>query len=153
MSALTDLESFISGVESLRTMNEQVAKAALEPVTEAARATAAAGTSPTGDPWAPTKDGAKALPNAAAAIKGSTSGTRIALAIPPPLVFHNFGAGGSSTTKEAKRARSRQASSGTNSKFHAPQRQIIPNQNEPIPAPMKDAITEAAERVFEKAVG
>jgi hypothetical protein len=153
VSALSDLESFIAGVETLGKMNQDVAKAAVEPVLEAARATASAGTTPTGEPWAPTKEGGRALPNAAGAITGAAKGTRIDIKIPPPLVYHQFGAGGSSQTKEAKRARARAAKSGTTSKFHAPQRQIIPNQGEPIPEPMKAAIAETAERVFEKAVG
>jgi hypothetical protein len=134
-----------------------VAKEAEADVLAAARSTAAAGEAPSGEAWPERAEGGKALEGAAAAIESSTKGTRIDLKIGKPYVFHNHGAGGSSMTKEAerhrKRAEAQRAKSGTKSKFHAPRRQIIPNAGDPIPEPIKEAIAEAAARVFGEAVG
>jgi hypothetical protein len=151
------LAAIIDAIDSLRTLNERVAKEAEAGVLAAARSTAAAGEAPSGQAWAERAEGGKALDGAATAIEVSTKGPRIDLKIGPPWVFHNRGAGGSSTTKEAerhrKRAEARRVKGGTKSKFHAPRRQIIPTAGEPIPAPMKEAIADAAARVFGKAVG
>lgn len=157
MSGRTSIDAFIAGVESLRTMNEQVAKVAEPGVADVARESARAAQSPSGESWPDRKEGGKALAGAAAAIESSARGSQIKLTIGKPYVFHNHGAGGSSTTKEAIRSRkataARQASSGTKSKFHAPKRQILPAAGEPIPADMNEAIADAADRVFKKAVG
>jgi hypothetical protein len=151
------LDAFIAGVESLATLNEEVAKAAETPVADVVRATAAKASTPDGEAWAPRSGGGKALAGAAAAITSSVRGNRITVSIGPPYVYHNWGSGGSSTTKAAKRARSKataaRAASGTRSKFHAPKRQIIPDAAEPIPADINAAIKATAERVFRKAVG
>ena len=152
-----ELDAFIAGVESLRNMNALVAKEAEEGVADAVRATAKAAETPDGKPWPDLAEGGKALRDAPGAIESSTRGTAVELKIGKPYVFHNRGSGGSSTTKEAERHRKRaettRAKTGTKSKFHAPQRQILPLHGQPIPAPMKEAITEAAARVFSKAVG
>ncbi len=157
MSGHRELAAFIAGVESLRTLNEDVAKAAEKPVADVVRASATKGTTPDGEAWAPLKDGGKALAGAAAAVVSSVKGTRITIAIGKPYVFHHWGAGGSSMTKAAVRDRGKakraRASSGTSSKFHAPQRQIIPDASDPIPATINAAIKAAAERIFRKAVG
>jgi hypothetical protein len=157
VSGLTDFEAFIGRVESLGKLNANVAKAALEPVTEIARETAAAGTTPKGEKWAPHRaDSEQPLPGADAAIQSSASGTKIELGIGAPWVFHQHGAGGHSQTKEALRARKRaattRAKSGTESKFHAPRRQIIPAPGDALPPKMAEAIKEAASDVFGKAV-
>lgn len=157
MSAAASLDAFIAGVEQLRGMNELSAKEAEPGVLAAARATASAGQAPDGKPWPKKADGGKALEGAAGAIKSSAKGSRVELAIEPPWTYHHHGAGGSSTTKEAARHRqrtaTRHAEDGTKSKFHAPRRQIIPVQGDPVPAPMKKAIADASKRVFEKATG
>lgn len=157
MSGLASLEAFCDRIESLSKLNADVAKKALDPVTAVARATAAAGTTPTGEAWAPKRDGGQALPGADAAIESRASGTKIEIRIGPPWVFHQHGAGGKSQTKEAVRARKRaeaqRAKSGASSKFHAPQRKIIPAPGDALPPKMADAIKDAAEDVFGKAVG
>lgn len=157
MSGRTELEAFIAGVEAVGEINRTVAAEAEKPVADVARASAARGGSPSGKAWAPLKDGGKALEGAAAAIESSVDGSKIVLKIGAPYVFHNHGAGGSSTTKEAERHRqrtkARQAKTGTSSKFHAPQRQIIPGAGEAVPEPMKEAIAETAKRVFREAMG
>lgn len=157
MSGRAALEAFIEGVEKISSLNRDVAVAAEKPVAAVARASAARGESPSGEAWAPKKDGGKALEGAAAAIDSSVDGSKIVLTIGAPFVFHNHGAGGSSTTKEAERHRqrtaSRQAKSGTSSKFHAPKRQILPGAGEGVPADMKETIGDVAKRVFAEAVG
>jgi hypothetical protein len=157
MSGYASFDAFIAGVESIRTLSQQVAKAAEEGVRSAAQASADRAETPTGEAWPELADGGKALRGAGAAIESSTKGTRIELKIGTPEVFHNHGAGGSSTTKEAERRRRRaevdRAKSGTKSKFHAPRRQILPVAGEPIPTPMREAIEDAASRIFGKATG
>lgn len=157
MSGYAAFEDFIAGVEKLGEMNRLTAKEAEAGVLAAARETAAAGQAPDGTSWANRKEGGKALTGAAAAIESSTKGARVILKIGPPFVFHNFGAGGSSTTKEAarhrERTKARQAKSGTSSKFHAPQRRILPGQNEPMPEGIREAIADAAKKVFDRAMG
>lgn len=157
MSGLASLEDFCARVESLSKMNAEVAKKALAPVTSVARETASASKTPTGEAWRPKKGGGDALVQAGEAIQSSVDGTKIVLKIGAPYVFHQHGAGGSSDTKEATRSRARtkakQAKSGTSSKFHAPQRKIIPSPGDALPSKMADAIKSAAEDVFGKVVG
>lgn len=157
MSGHRELADFIAGMEKLQTMNALVARDAEKPVADVARKSAASGHAPDGTAWAPRKEGGPALSGAAEAIASSTKANVIKLAVDAPYAFHNHGAGGSSQTKEAKRARSatkkRQAESGTKSKFHAPKRQILPAPGEPIPAAMNDAIEKSAAKVFKRAMG
>jgi hypothetical protein len=156
VSGHTELEAFISRVEGLRTLNADVAKAAEKPVADVARASAAKGQAPDGTAWAPKAEGGQALAGAAGAIESSTKGSTIKLTIGPPYAFHNWGAGGSSTTKgaerERKRTAKRQADTGTKSKFHAPKRQILPS-SDAVPAAMREAIAKVAERLFGRSMG
>ena len=151
------LKDFIARLEELRSLNEDVAKAAEKGVLEAARASVKAAETPSGEPWAPLKEGGRALKGAAVALTSRVKGNRIDVKVDEPYGYHNHGAGGSSTTKEAVRSRkrtaARQAKTGIKSKFHAPRRQILPVAGEPIPDAMNEAIADAAKRVFEKATG
>ncbi len=156
MSGRAELEAFIAGVESLVTMNEDVAREAEKPVADVARRSAEAGRAPDGETWAPLANGGgKALKGAAAAITSSAKGTAIRLEIGEPYVFHNHGAGGSSETPNAKRARARarrqREATGKASKFHAPKRQILPGPGE-LPDDMRKAISTTADRVFARAM-
>lgn len=158
MSGHREIEAFIEGIGKLQAMNERVAKEAEKPVADVARKSAGAGQAPDGSAWAPRKeDGGQALAGAGDAIKSSAKGNEIKLTIGKPYVFHDGGAGGTSTTKEAKRERARtrkrQAASGTKSKFHAPKRQILPAAGEPIPKAMNEAIESSARKVFDRAMG
>lgn len=157
MSGMAKLEAFVAGVEQLQHMRREVAKAAEKPVTDVARASAAAGRAPNGTKWPERRGGGQALKGAADAITSETKGDAIILKVGVPYVYHHHGAGGTSTTKEAVRARertaARQAETGTKSKFHAPQRQILPMKGEPLPSDMAKAIKAAAKEVFKKAVG
>lgn len=157
MSGYAALEAFIAGVEQLQELNERVARAAEKPVADVVRANIIAGRSPSGEAWPEREEGGRALRGAAEALESTSAGTKIVLRIGPPYVFHNWGAGGSSTTKKAEQTRKsaarKAASSGTKSKFHAPRRQILPIAGEPIPEKMNEAIAETAKLVFEKAMG
>lgn len=158
MSGLREIERFIEGVEKIQAINEQVAREAEKPVADVARKSAAAGQAPDGTAWAPRKeDGAQALRGAPDAIQSSTKGNQIKLTIGPPYAYHNAGAGGSSQTKEAKRARARSAKkrseTGTKSRFHAPRRQILPASGEPVPKAINEAIETTARKFFDRAMG
>lgn len=148
------LDAFIEGVESLRSLNEDVAKAAEKPVAGVLRESAAAGAAPDGSAWPDKKEGGKALQGAASAIQSRTQGSTIVLSIGAPYAYHNHGAGGHSQTSKAKASRrataARQAESGTKSKFHAPRRQILPEGDE-MPAKIRDEVEAAARKVFAKA--
>ena len=156
MSGQAELQAFIDRVEGLRTLNADVAKAAEKPVADVARASASRGQAPDGTAWAPKVDGGRALEGAADAIKSSTKGNTIKLEVGEPYVFHNYGSGGSSTTKAAesarKKTRKRQADTGTKSKFHAPQRQILPTADA-VPEAMREAIRKVAAKFFDRAMG
>lgn len=155
-AALAELEAFIRGVESLRTLNEDVAKAAADDVGDVVRSNVEKAITPDGAAWPERKGGGTALSGAEDEIEADAKGSSVVVQLSPPLTFHNWGAGGSSTTKNAERARKRtaakQASTGVRSKFHAPKRQILPDPND-IPKAIRDVITTHAKRIFRKATG
>lgn len=78
------------------------------------KASAAAGTTPDGEPWAPKKDGGRAMAGAAGAVSVSTSGSVIQVQLNGPEVFHHFGVRG------------------------APSRQVIPRGS--MPSRIGDAV-------------
>ena len=156
----TDLDRLIEFGESLTRLNVDVAKEAAPDVLKAVQRTAAAGTTPSGEAWPKRADGARALPRAAEGMSVSVSGPKVTVRLEAPYVYHQGGKGGSSQTKEAKRARAgakrdreRREAAGekvAKSKFHAPARQIIPHPDEPIPQGVSDAIAAAAQRVIDR---
>ena len=114
----------VERVRALRTIESDTAEAARPAIEAAARATAAAGTTPTGEAWAPRKaDGARALPNAASAVTAEAVGSVVQVVVKPPYVFHQK------------------------------TRQIIPGSGEGIPPAIEAALQEAAVATFRKAVG
>ncbi|AKV03189.1 hypothetical protein AKJ09_09852 [Labilithrix luteola] len=149
------LDAFIAGIESLRTLNEQVAREAEEPVADVFRENARRGVTPDGDAWPEKADGGRALPKAADAVESSAQRNRITVKVGAPYVFHNWGAGGSSQTKEAKRRRKHAAKqreeSGKKSKFHAPRRQMLPDAGADVPAAVSEVLKDTAARVFQDA--
>jgi hypothetical protein len=120
MSAHDALAAFIAKMDALQEANARVAEAAAPAVLAAARVTATAGTTPEGEKWAPLRSGGKPLDGAAAAIKVESKGTVVTLRISTPFAFHQHG--------------------GSSGKFHSPKRKIIPDQKDPIPAKIKEAI-------------
>ena len=152
--AHSNLDAFIQRMSELRNANEAIAKEAEKGVLQAVQETASAGQAPDGTPWpALSQGGGQPLAGAAAAITSSTSGSQVLLKIGEPWVYHQHGAGGSSQTeravKERERKAKRHAKNGTKSKFHAPQRKIIPEAGDPIPVGIAAAIVTAAKKVIE----
>lgn len=160
-------DAIVAAAEALTTLNKDAAKEAEGPVLRAMQATARAGTTPTGEPWPEKKSGGRALSGAADALTSEVKGTRVEIRLGAAdkerYVFHNYGAGGSSKTKEAKRARAgakrdraaREASGEkvAKSKFRAPARQIIPMVDEPVPPKVAAEVKAAIERTFARAMG
>lgn len=148
------LQEFIARVEGLQKLNAEVAKAAAEPVADDVRKTASAGQTPTGEAWPDRKGGGKALAGVEKAITVKARLTRVVVSLAWPWVPHQWGAGGSSTTKEAKRARSKSAKAaaqaGIKSKFHAPRRQVLPATDEAIPDRILATLKKTAAAVFER---
>ncbi len=153
-TAERELREFIARVESLVKLNSEVAKEAAAPVGEAVKETASAAKTPTGESWPDRKEGGKALKGVASAISAVAKTTRVVVMLAWPWVPHQWGAGGSSTTKEAERSRARtarkQKKTGKKSKFHAPRRQILPVTSEPIPDRILETVKKAAAAVFER---
>ncbi len=93
MADLAGLDGLISKLRRSREFIARAAPAAAEAMAAELRATAAAGTSPDGTPWAPRKDGGRALANAAAAITVRAVGTVLLARAQHPYGIHNAGAG------------------------------------------------------------
>lgn len=129
-----DLRPLDDIIERLRAVDQLGAEVAVEvrpELEQLAQETAAAGTTPGGDAWATTRDGRRALPNAARAIKAIVSGTTkavVTLVLSGPYVYHHGAKG--------KR-----------------RRQILPSLQDGIPKPMVDAVQAAASRVVARLFG
>jgi hypothetical protein len=123
------LAEFIARVRRLGTLGADAAKIAAPYVLEAARETAAAGTTPSGEAWAPKKDGGRALVNAADALSVEAVGSVVVLTLTGPEVIHNRG-----TTKY-------------------PKRQILPAGGAGIPANIGKALARAAKEAFDRTMG
>lgn len=92
MDDLAKLDDLVANLRRIDAAGVAIAEEARPAILEEARRTAAAGTAPDGTPWAPTKDGRKALPNAASAISAVVSGSTVAvitLVLRGAYVFHS----------------------------------------------------------------
>lgn len=125
------LNAMIATVRKLGQLAPDAAAQATPLVEAAAKKTAAAGTTPDGTPWVPTKtkSGGRALVNAAAALSAAAVGSAVVLTLKGVEVIHNFG----------------------NKKD--PKRQILPDGGAGIPKPIAEAVTEGARRAFARATG
>lgn len=81
------LDEMIGECERLARFPEEVARRAAPRLQRALRATAAAGTDPYGKPWPPTKEGDRALPNAAKAIAVVAEGSSVRASIGAPYSY------------------------------------------------------------------
>lgn len=155
--AVDALDALVHALDRVGEIATETARLAEDPVRMALAATARAGTTPSGEDWEPLHDGRAPLTAAGGAIKMVRSGPRLRATIGMPYVFHQHGAGGTSDTKAAKRHRARtakaQAASGKKSKFHAPRRQILPEQGEPMPKGVREAVEDASKEAFERLTG
>lgn len=128
MSGDAVMQAMIAGLRGLgRDALSAIAKEAAPLVQEAARKTAAAGTTPDGEAWTPTKDGRKPLENAADHITARASGPTLRIYLNGPDVFHHFGTG------------------------RVPRRQIIPEGK--IPPAIGSAMQRATSIVMGRALG
>lgn len=129
MAADDALAAFIERVRKLGTLGEDAAKLAAPLVEKAMKRTAAAGTTPDGEAWAPRKDGGRALVNAADALSAEAVGSVVVGKLDGVEVVHNRG------TKRM------------------PRRQILPSLGAGIPRNIADALTEASAEAFKRAMG
>lgn len=127
-----ELDQIIEQLRTLDGVGVAIAEEARPELLAEARRTADAGTTPDGAPWAPKKDGGRALPNAAAAItavvSGATSAVITLILRAPYTYFHRAKAKGR-------------------------RRQILPAPANGIPQGMHDAIARAAARVTARVMG
>lgn len=125
------VDRMIAAARAAGQLPQKTAELAAPLIDAALKKTAAAGTTPSGEPWAPRKkDGGRALEGAAAAISTKAVGSAVRVTLTGPAAIHHYG--------EAKR--------GT------PRRQVIPDAGE-LPAPVVEAVREAAGKAFARAVG
>jgi len=129
MSGFAELDEMTDAVRRLGTLPDDVARRSVTYVDAAVKATAAAGTDPNGKPWAPRKDGGRALVNAAAAISTKALGPVVQVTLTGPEVIHHFG------------------------DSRVPRRQIIPDGAAGIPKGVGDALDRAAADAFAAAMG
>lgn len=129
MSGDVALDAFIDHLRSLKKLPEDVVREAAAEVLKAARATAKAGTTPDGQPWAAKKDGSRALVNAADHLSVRIAGRTISLVLTGVDVIHNFGTG------------------------WLKKRQILPDGGAGMPKNVASAIRATAGRVFSRAMG
>ncbi len=122
-----DLGALSAIVERLRSVDRlgvAIAERALPGVLDEAQRTAAAGTTPSGEAWPLTKDGRRALPNAAKAITAHVSGAGqavITLVLPAPYVYHQNAKGKT-----------------------LPRREVLFSPDDGVPARMRDEIERSA---------
>lgn len=120
------LDAMIAKIRAVGGLPGAAAHEAAPLVEAAVKKTAAAGTTPDGQPWKPTKDGGRPLVNAAAALSAKAIGTVVQVTLKGVEVIHNFG---------DKRN---------------PKRQILPDGGAGIPKGIVDALVEGANRAFAK---
>lgn len=123
------LEEMIAEFRRLSDLPERVARK-LGPILEqSVRATAAAGQSPEGQPWAPRKDGGRAMAGAAGAVSVRVNGTVVRVVLEGPEVYWHFGSRG------------------------APRRPVIPDAGGPMPASVARALEQATAEALAELAG
>jgi hypothetical protein len=111
------------------TMPAELAREAAPLVEQAVKATAAAGTTPDGEAWAPRKrDGGRALANAASAVSAAAVGASVRVTLTGVEVFHHLGAG-------------------------VPKRKILPDGGAGVPPKIAEGCLVAARRVWARLMG
>lgn len=125
------LDGWISGLRALaRDGITEIAEEAREEIQKIAKATAAAGTDPSGKPWAPRKeDGGRAMKNAADHVFVVAAGPTLRIVLKGADVWHQYGTRG------------------------AGRRQVIPDASDPIPPAMVAALLRARDRVIARRLG
>lgn len=127
-----------------RDVDEALLDAAEAAMKEHFRDTVGAGQDPYGQAWPAAADGSRAMPKAYQDLIWSRIGSAVRIDLLEEYVYNNFGAGGSTDSKSAARdlrfrARKRAGEGGKASKFHAPKRQILPDDRG-LPPILRDKI-------------
>lgn len=86
-------DAIYADLDAMADVAQYVAPAAAE-VQAQLRTTASAGQTPDGKAWAATKDGRRAMANAAQAITARAAGRDIVIELKGPEVFHHYGVRG-----------------------------------------------------------
>jgi len=129
MAAADGLTAWAAQIRGLRRLAAEAAKEAAPLVQEAVRATAAAGTTPDGTPWAPKKRGGRALANAAEHVAATAVGTVVRIVLRGADVYHQLGVG------------------------RFPKRQVIPDRSDALPPALARSVAEGARRAFARLTG
>ncbi len=134
---LGQLDALEANLRAFDRVGVDIARDALAGVERAARETASAGTDPSGKPWAKTKDGRGALPNAASEIHAVLSGATqavIVLVMKGAYRFH-------------------QGSKNKSEKKGLPRRVILPTADTGVPSGIREALAASVARVVGRKLG
>lgn len=124
------MRSWIERLGAMRDFDVEVAREAAPEIEKIVKATAAAGTTPEGEAWKPTKDGKRPLANAAHAVSARAVGAVVQILLHGVEVIHNKGAGKT-----------------------LPARRILPASAAELPPAITKALEDAAARVFRRTMG
>lgn len=119
------LDAMIRSLRGIRGIANEIAAEAAPLVQGVVRASAAAGRDLNGKPWPPKRDGTRALPDAASAVTAQALGSAVVVTLTGAYVYHDSAEG-------------------------PDRRRILPDTGAGLPAPISDALTEAATRVFQR---
>lgn len=126
------LDAIAARLRTLDSVGTAIAEDARADIEAEAKRTAAAGTTPYGEAWQPTKSGKRPLENAASKVSAVVSGVTtavITLVLRGVEVFHDAAKGKS-----------------------LPRRQILPTPGE-VPARMKEIIARSAKKIVARRMG
>ncbi len=128
---MSGLDEMIASFRNLETLEARTAALAAPLLEKASKEQVAKGLTPEGTPWAPKKDGSRALVNAAEHVHAETSGETVTLVVDGPEFFHQ-------TVKEG----------GT-----LPRRKLIPGVGDALPPHLRAALDTAGARAFSEITG
>ena len=126
---MATIEDWIADMQRMAVIGERAAQIAAPLLEARLKASAAAGTTPDGAPWAPTMRGARAMPNAAKAINVRAIGQTVRVTLDAVESIHHFGRPG-----------------------HEVPRQIIPYAGT-MPAMVQEVLDEAFAKAWAEVVG
>lgn len=91
-SGFAELDGMIAACRAAKRLAVDAAPEVARNVEASLKASAAAGTSPAGEPWAPRKrDGGRAMAGASSAVSARSIGSVVLIKLTGPEVFHHFG--------------------------------------------------------------
>lgn len=122
------LAAYAARLRNLKTLAPAAAREAAPLVEAVIRDEAAAGVDPDGRAWAPKKDGGRALPNAAGAIRAVANGVAVIVKLTGAYVYHHY------------------------SKSAAYRRRILPDSGAGVPPRIADALKRATAEAFRRAM-